>query len=513
MTKNKTFPILILLCCLLLLPPLALAKDVRIDILTVNDFHGALRQEGKTPGVAKLAGFIKELRGRNPRGTLILSAGDMFQGSVRSNLLYGKPVIEMMNHLNFAAMTLGNHEFDWGINVLRQRAGQAAFPLLAANVLDKATGQPLNFVLPYTIVKVSGVNVGIIGLATPETARTTTMSVAGAHCFLSPAEMLPNIYRQIKNAGAQVVVVLSHLGSAQAGGAATGEAADFISALSGSLCRIDAVVSAHTHNAVKDKIRGIPLVQAGASGQSVGVITLYYSTEKGRVTQSFVDVLPVSADQTPDRKVEKIVARAAKRARPLENSVIGQTQRGLDHDRHTLSPLGLWVTDVMRKVTKADLAVQNGGGLRKPLAPGKITLGSLYEIEPFDNTLVTMQMTGRQIRELLEYGMDNEYNVLVYSGVNIVYDRAAQKGARIASAAFTDGRALLADGAYTVCANSFLADGGDGYVMFKQAKNIINTNIVQRDVLADAVRAADSVEPKDDGRFKETPAERIKPAA
>ena len=495
---------LLLLC---LLQPLSLsAENVRIDILSINDFHGALLEEGKNPGAAKLAGFMKELRGKNPKGTVILSGGDMFQGTARSNILYGKPVAAMMNNIKFDAMSLGNHEFDWGMDVLRARQKEAKFPMLSANVTDKATGKTIDFVLPYVVVKIKGVKVGIIGLTTPETAYTTNISVASKFDFADPAETVRKIYGSVKNAGADIVVIVGHLGSSQDGGTAKGEAVDLINALNGSDYRIDAVISAHKHNVVKDKAHGVPVVQAGSNGRNVGVITLYYSTDEKRVTESSVNVLPVPTKQAADRKVKKIVDRSAEKALPIENAVIGSTE-GLDHDRHTISPLGMWAADAMKEAVSVDIAVQNGGGLRKPLAPGRVTLGSFYDIEPFDNTIVTMEMTGGQIRELLEYGLDNDYGVLQYSGLNIVYDPSGAKGAKIASITLSGGKPLLADGVYTICTNDFLADGGDGFVFFKQGKNIKNTNIVMRSILIDAVKKAGNVIFTDDGRFEKTAAQ------
>ena len=507
MVEKRTFSRLILLFCIVILmrPLSLLAENIRIDILSINDFHGALLEEGKTPGAAKLTGFIEELRGKNPNGTILVSAGDMFQGTVRSNILYGKPVIEMMNYIKFDAMALGNHEFDWGMDVLKNRKKDAKFPMLSANVTDKVTGKLIDFILPYTIVKIKGIKVGIIGLTTPETAYTTNISVASRFNFVDPAEAVRKIYGDVKSAGADIVVVVGHLGSEQNEGAATGEAVDLINALNGSAYKIEAVVSAHEHNVVKDKAHGIPVVQAGYSGRNVGVITLYYSTAEKRVTESSVNVLPVASGQTADLKMKKIVDRSAKKAFPIENTVIGNTP-GLDHDRHTLSPLGMWATDVMKETMAVDIAVQNGGGLRKPLAPGNVTLGNFYDIEPFDNTVITMEMTGAQIRELLEYGLNNDYGVLQYSGLNIVYDPSGTKGAKIASITLSDGKPLLADGVYKICTNDFLADGGDGYVFFKQGKNINNTNIVLRSIFIDAVKKAGTIIFKDDGRLEKTTA-------
>jgi 5'-nucleotidase/UDP-sugar diphosphatase len=128
------------------------AGYISIKILSVNDFHGALAETGRNPGIAKLAAFLKAESAQNSDSTIIVSAGDMFQGTPDSNLLHGRPVMNAMNESGFAAMTLGNHEFDWGQDMLKDLLSQAKFPVIAANVLDKATGKPVSFVKPYVII-------------------------------------------------------------------------------------------------------------------------------------------------------------------------------------------------------------------------------------------------------------------------------------------------------------------------------------------------------------------------
>ena len=505
MSTKRFLSWIIVLCCALalFLQPLGLsAANVKINILTVNDFHGALVGEGDVPGAARLAGLMEYIYNNNPNGTIVLSAGDMFQGTVRSNILYGKPVMEMMNVMNFKAMALGNHEFDWGMDHLKERALEAKFPMVAANVIEKETNTYIDFVLPYTIIKVKGVNVGVIGLTTVETAYSTNMNVANKFNFEDYVESIGKVYNEVKKEGADVVVVLGHIGSAQKDGVSTGEAVVLMNALDKTDYKIDALISAHEHNVVKDKINGIPIVQAGNNGRYIGVITLVYSTDEKSVIESSVDVVPVSLKQKEHHRVKKIVEKSAFAAIPFEKTILGKTE-GLYHDRHTVSPLGMWAADTMKEAINVDIAVQNGGGLRKSLLAGNITLGNFYDIAPFDNTIITMEMTGKQIKDLMEYGLNNEFGTAQYSGLNIVYNSSASKGAKIVDITLADGRPLLDDGVYTVCTNDFLAGGGDGFVIFKEAKNQVNTNVVLRDVFIDAVKKAENVIFKDDGRFKD----------
>ncbi len=520
----KSGLIALLLCFFLMPLSLAAGGDtVRIDLLTVNDFHGALLEDGKTPGGAKLASFIRGEQAKNPKGTLLLSAGDMFQGSVRSNILYGKPVVEMMDAVGFSAMALGNHEFDWGLDVLRARAKEAKFSFLSANISYKDSGKPVEFAAPYIIKEANGIKVGIIGITTPATAYTTNMSVAAQLSFADALDTVKKLLPELKKEGAQVVVVLGHIDSEIDGPEIKGEAAYLANGLKrimpfrghgpvkpsvyppvapGPL--VDAIVTGHSHLKVAGKINGIAIVQAGYSGRALGKVTLFYSPLEKRVVESQVEVLDVvPAKLAPDAKVQKIINKSAKQAAPIEKTVLGQAETPLSHDRYKLSLLGEWVSDTIREATGADVAFQNGGGLRKPLDKGAVTLGHLYEILPFDNTIVTVGLTGRQILDVLEYGLYNDrIGMVQYSGLKVAYNKTRPTGERIVSVTMGDGSLLEPAKLYKVAVNDFMADGGDGYTMFRQGKDFTNTNIVLRDIVSDAVKKAQILRVEDDGRLQ-----------
>jgi len=188
---------------------------VTLKILSINDFHGALVENGKNPGAAKMAQYLKSIIAQDPNNTLLLSAGDMFQGSVDSNLLYGKTVVEVMNALNFDAMAIGNHEFDWGIDILKARIAQSTFPYLAANIIDKKTGKLADFSTPYIIIEKAGLKIGIIGIATPETAFKSNPRVVGAYDFEDPAKIVNTLVPELKQKSAEVIIVVGHLGAIQ----------------------------------------------------------------------------------------------------------------------------------------------------------------------------------------------------------------------------------------------------------------------------------------------------------
>ena len=477
-------------------------ENVAISILTVNDFHGAMSESGKNPGMAKLAAFLKAEVEKNPEGTIIVSAGDMFQGTPESNMLYGKPVVEAMNEIGFLAMAIGNHEFDWGTQVLRERIAQSRFSYLAANIIDKATGHGVSFVKPYTVVEKNGLKIAIIGLATPETAYKTNPKYSKNYSFADPAKTVIQLIPELKQQGADIIVVLSHLGSEvePLTQQVTGEAADLARATT-----IDAIISGHTHQKVAGEANSVPIVQAAYNGRAVGKLTFSFSKTDRQVVTAASNVIDLSANNlVADPVVQAIVDKVQEEVAPVKNKVLGHTIYELQHEKFTHSVLGQWVTDSMRDRVKADIAFENGGGLRTSIPAGAITLGTLYQVVPFDNTLITIELTGKQIMAVLEHGINNQQIGMVqFSGLIVEYDKSLPDGKKIVKVTLTDGSKLNLTKTYKVVANDFLAQGGDGFTVFSQGKHMTDTQIPLRDCLIEAVMKTKIINATGDQRFME----------
>ena len=258
-TKHKLLGLLLtLLICLAPWNGVALAEKlpeiVAIDILTTNDFHGALVEAGKNPGAAKFGAFLLQQRAKNPYGSIFVSAGDMFQGSPDSNLLYGKTVVEVLNALQMDAMTLGNHEFDWGLDKLAARVAESRFPYVSANVREKDGQGRLSFVKPFVMLERLGVKIAVIGIVTPETAYTTGPKIVAPFEFRDPATVVRELLPQVRRLGADIVVVLSHLASEQdAAGQVSGDAAVLAATVPG-------VTPASAFNSAAVDVMGTPFL-------------------------------------------------------------------------------------------------------------------------------------------------------------------------------------------------------------------------------------------------------------
>lgn len=464
------------------------APDKTVDILSFNDFHGTMKPEGKNIGAAKLAGEIQKAKSTNP-DTIVVSGGDIYQGSAMSNLTYGKPVTEFLKAIGLTASAVGNHEFDWGIDRIPTWANDGGFDFLASNIYDRTTGKPVNWAKPYKIVTVGGVRIGLIGLTTPETAYKTKPDIVKDLEFRDPAECANYWAKYLKTGNrADYVIALTHLGAFQDSTTkeVTGEAAD----LAKNVKNVDAIISAHTHTTVSGYVNNIPVVQAYYNGRSLAKLAIGFNIQ-GRFVgiKPSVDELYKKTVLAEDPEVKAIYDKWDKELGPILNEVLGTTDKELSHDKSKgVSLLGEWTCDVMKKAAGTQIAVTNGGGLRTSIPAGDITMGKLYEVMPFDNTLVKMELKGSDLKRVIENGILNT-NVgwVQFSGMKVYYDPTAPAGNRITSMRLPDGTKIEADTYYTVVTNDFMATGGDGY-NFSGARNMVDTGMPIRDAMVNEIR-------------------------
>ncbi len=466
--------------------PMARQAETSLTILHVNDTHGhitpyldkSVDPERPVGGAEYLAKMIERERAANPDGTILLSAGDMFQGTPVSNLFHGKPVIEIMNYLRYDAMALGNHEFDWGQDVLHSIISSASFPVVSANVF-KSGGRLITGVKSHVILKRKGVRIAVIGITTPDTYYTTKPGNLSGLTFAPPEKVLPAIIKRVRAQGASIVIALTHDGL------------DADRELARQVRGIDIIVGGHSHTAIKDPVMesGTVIVQAGSNGIYLGVLNIAFDRAKKKISgYSHKDELrlvsPASGAQL-DPNVARIVDKYEAQVKTEFSRVIGTATADLTRGSISESNLGDIVTDAMREASGAQIAFQNGGGIRADIPKGPITLETVFTALPFDDDLVTMDLTGEQIGELLEKSVLSE-NMLQVSGIRIVYDLSKPEGAKAASIEAA-GKPLEARATYRVVTNDFLASGGNRFNIFKKGRNI-SVGPPLRDAVVDYIR-------------------------
>lgn len=470
------------------------AAEKEIVILSINDYHGSLAPAGSNVGAAKLVDAIKTEKAKNPEGTIIVSAGDNYQGSAMSNLLFGEPVSAVFKEMGLELSAVGNHEFDWGTGRIVKWAEDGELTFVCTNIYDIRTNEPVDWAEPFVIIEKEGVKIGFIGLATPETAYKTLKANVVNYEFRDPVEVITEWIPKVKDAGADIIIALTHLGSFQdKEGNITGEAA--------ALCEVDGVdgvISAHTHQRVSGLVNGKPIVQAYKNGRSIGKITFVFDENNQLVSaEPSLDNLYKRPDTLKDdANTLAIYEKYDEELDPVLGKILGKTTVDLDHDRYAgPSLLGEWVCEIMQNKVGVQIAMTNGGGLRTDVPAGEITAGKLYEVMPFDNTLYTMKLSGADVKSNIEHGIMNEdIGWIQISGVRVTYDSELEAGNRITSMVLEDGTPIEMDNYYTVATNDFMFTGGDKYD-FKNSKDGLDTFIPIRDAMMDAVEKAGVISP------------------
>ena len=487
----------------------------------------ALRPVG---GAAVLASYLQAAADQADGPAFIIHAGDHVGASPpNSALLQDEPSIDVLNTLankwcipfklqrklpdflepyaqtrcNLVG-TLGNHEFDEGATeVLRLLTGGnhpngpfldqhwqgARFPYVNANVLSATTGKTL--LPPYTIKVANGIPIGVIGAVLKETPTIVTPSGVAGLQFVDEADAINASVAQLKRQGIRTIIVTIHQGLRQAP-TYEGPTNPDVQGLSGPIVDIvkrlnddvDIVVSGHAHgftNALVANNNGkqILLVQAFSASTAYDDIDLSISRKSRDVVEKSAAIVTTWGDQgpglTPDTDVAKIVAAADERVAPLVNRVIGVAQTAITTTENAAgeSALGNLIADSQRVGTNAQFAFMNPGGIRQNLDAGEVLWGELFAIQPFANDCVSMDLTGAQIDLLLEQQWINQNpaKILKISGLTYTWDAARPIGDRVIAIRDAGGNVLGTTTTYRVTVNSFMASGGDNFVVLPSGTN------------------------------------------
>lgn len=481
----------------------AKAPANQVDILLFNDFHGNVAEDtrpgkGKNAGMAKMIAYTKIATRENPN-TIVVAGGDNYQGSAVSNLTYGAPVSAMMKAIGIPVSAVGNHEFDWGANLMTKWQKEGNFTFLAANIVDKKTKKPVSWAKPYMIIKKGGYKIAFIGLAHPDTAVLTNAEHVSGLEFTDPVKTGQEwvdflLSGKAKEGKPDAIIALTHIDSDQNGEQISGNAVSLTTIKS-----LNAVLSAHSHRPVSGIANDIPIVQAYCHGRAVGKLSLTFGKDKKieKIEPSIDEIWKTKNDIIEDEKGKLVFNKYEEELKPILKEVIGTLTEDLSHERsekgsNTL--LGAWAAEVQRKLGNADIAIQNGGGLRRTLAAGDITTGDLYEIMPFDNYLVAFDLPGADIKKAIDHGIMNpSITDGQFAGLMVEYDSKKPFENRITKITLKDGTPLDMNKMYKVVVNSFMFTGGDSYD-FKNAKNVAESVSI-RDALIDAIKKQKTITP------------------
>lgn len=508
------------------------AEPVHVVLVGTTDVHGWFNGHDDEPslgaptvhygGLPLLKSYVDALRAENNGHVLLLDSGDLFQGTLESNMFEGEPVIKAYNELGYSAAAIGNHEFDFGpvgpdsmvrvpgqdpLGALKRNAGMAAFPMLSANMTEKATGQTPSWARSSMIVPVGGVKIGIIGLSTPDTPNVTTEANVLSLNFGNPLMATISEARSLRAQGAGAIVVIAHMGGRctdlddvfdVASCETQQEAMRFVQSLPAGT--IDAYLGGHSHSQMRHFVNRVPVVQALPYLQEFSTIDLWVDPLTRHVVSEKTNIRPLTAicgevysgtercdprdapkdrplvrrvflgrTMTPDARVAQLMDPylqrvAAKRSEALGVTTTGVFKRDYTHE----APIGDLLTDVFRDVTGADVAFINSGGIRAALPAGDLTYSDLFEVSPFDNFPAIVMLTGAQITDLLRLTTTGERGFLQVSGLKYTLDTArdedkpAAQRNRLVSVTLPNGDPLDPSKLYRVALPDFVALGGDG---------------------------------------------------
>lgn len=465
------------------------ASNKKVTLISVNDFHGSVEESGKNIGIAKFADAVAKEKKENPN-TVFLGSGDLYQGSAPSNLTKGSVVVDAFKKMNMVASAVGNHEFDWGVDLISEWSRKGGFDWLASNIYDKTTGKPVTWAKPTKVITVNGVKIGLIGIATPETEFKTLPANVETLEFRDPAKAATEWAKVLKNQNkVDVVIALTHLGGFQDSetGEITGEIKDFAK----NVKSVDAVFFAHTHQYISGEINGIPVVQGGYQGRGFAKMDLVFSDKNKLVSiGTSYDELFTRTDLVENKEAKSVLDSYLKKLGPVLDEVIGSTTTELSHDTDAsqVTPMGQVASMLLAKAGDTQIGIFNGGGIRTSLDAGDITMGEMYQIFPFDNTLVTMKLKGSELKKVIEHGiMSEDFRPGQFYGLNVWYDSSKSAGSRISHMELLDGTPVDMNKEYTVSSIDFLITGGDKYD-FSGATEVVDTMIPLRDKLVDLIK-------------------------
>ena len=482
-----------------------------IAVVGTNDLHGAIvpyvvSQYGvdvRSGGVIGLSAYIANLREQYGESMVLVDGGDMFQGTLASNMSHGRAVVDAYNILDYTAAAVGNHEFDYGpladsndrLSILKARIAQAKFPFLTLNIFDKATGKRVTWEnsAPSIMREFGGIQVGILGISTPDTPRVTKLINVSTLDFKDPVPLIKQEAAALRQRGAQLVVMVGHVGGscrnkndpmdvASCQVAGDMELVNILNALPAKT--VDVAVGGHTHQFMAHWINGTATIESGARGHYVGWVEACLAPGGGIdiATSTIHGATALCLDTWKDGGCSKRrlkvaplpIAQAQFLGRPVVPSKPLQTamQPYLDDvNAQSSKPIGVRLAkpldsqaltvlaaEAMRRATHADFSAQNRGGIRTGLSAGDIVYGQIFEVMPFDNAVIRVSLTGAQVERLVKLMVGRR----THGGPTVLAGLKVERQNNKITVLTAKGRPLESQRRYTMALSDFIVQGGEG---------------------------------------------------
>ena len=453
-----------------------LNRGISIQLLSMNDLHGQLDTvttvDDKAAGkIEYTAAALKEREAENPN-TFIVHSGDMIGGSpLISASFQDEPTVEVMEAIGFDAGTLGNHEFDEGIDELKRMISGGDhekgtkgydgmnFPVVAANAYDTRDNELITD--PYTILEAEGQKIGVIGVLTQETPEMIIRKGNETLKITDEVEAINTYTEELKKEGIEAIIVLAHNPAMQEGYTDRYDATKIAEQIND---EVDIIFAAHNHVGMNRVVDNKLIVQAYSYGSAIGDVEIEIDPVTGDISHKEAEIVTVFQDDyTPDPEVSAIMDKYTALVEPIKAEIVGQSAETLIKGYPTIAQtnsdlaLGNLIADGMRVAMDADFAMMNGGGVRSPLEAGEVTFGDLFAIQPFGNVLNKATLSGADIAVVLDEqitarGLDYHISGLRYT---YTYDDETKTG-KVVDIFLEDGSKIDPEKEYTVVVNNYM---------------------------------------------------------
>ncbi|MGI8668441.1 MAG: bifunctional metallophosphatase/5'-nucleotidase [Aridibacter sp.] len=475
---------------------------IKVTFLHVNDVYQFTPVDGgKSGGLARLLTLKKEALKENPN-TIFTFGGDTISPSVESRTYKGQQMIDAWNAVGIDYAVFGNHEFDFKLPDLLKRLDESKFTWLGANVVYADSGKIFANTPPFVIREIDGVKLAIFGLLLPEAKETSSMddSLKVADYCLT-ANLIVSRLRAVEKVDA--VVAITHMFMAEDKELA--KCAD-----------IDLILGGHEHTLLQSASNGTPIFKMTSDARELGKFTLNFDRTTKKLLSLDWEIIPVT-DEIPEAPefapvVAKYKGLLEELAEPVGRTAV-VLDAGSESNRPQETNVGAFISDAFRNATDAAIGFLNGGSIRADITynPGILTKRAVLSILPFNNNIIKVEITGKTLREILEHGVarsaeDNEPGRFPQvSGLTFKFDASRPAGSRVTEI-LVGGKPLDANKKYTLATSEFLvANGGDGYTMFKDAKILTDKATAKKDaeILENAIKNSpnQTISPKVEGRI------------
>lgn len=458
--------------------PTSEVEELHLVVLHTNDLHGQVLPRAATwidpadpplvGGLPRVAAAIAKLKREQTgptTGVLALDGGDWFQGTPEGSLGRGLGFVTALARVDYDALVLGNHDFDHGLDHLTHMLEVARPRAVCANLIDPKTGREVGWVDPWRIVEVAGLRVALVGLLTPETPTISHADTRTRLAFMEPVEALGFARARLGLLADPVdlVIPVTHIGVEED------------EALARAFPDLPLIVGGHSHTFLPEGLRvgETLIVQAGSRATSVGRVDLILDAASHDVLRSSARSIELRSAPPGSMRiasVEEACADLARRSAAHMSEVVGELRAPATRaNGWTSSSLGSWICDAMLRRTGADVAFHNRGGTRADIEAGPVTRRAIFEVLPFDNELVTMTLLGSELEGIVRETLTTRRRGLDWAGLEVDLsqvdgDPEEGGGAVELLGVRVAGVALDPEAEYRVTTNSFLADGGDGYL-------------------------------------------------